>query len=362
MLGNELDLAIGPFTITSKRENVIDFTVPFMQDGGAILTKRSQPGPDILTVFKPLPLAMWLSVGGALIVTGTALYVITSAAAARRRHFGKEDGDKTWWSFGDSVFIVYGSLVEQGASRHPESSAGRLVLGCWWLFTILIVSIYTASLAAQLTVTVHERTVDTLQDLVSSSLTPLTLSGTTWQSSFQNDSSEMYRAIGARMTTVLDENEVADLVMNNDLAYIMDVSALDFLQMQDCKHLHRSEHIFAVNGLGLAVPQGAKYKNLINNVILKLQESGVINIWKRRWWQASSTDCDGQDSVKGKRTVAEGSRPLELVSIGGILILYGAVIVFAFFCFLLQKVCECGRVRAWKERIMDKCGVARYHF
>ena len=58
------------------------------------------------------------------------------------------------------------------------------MLGCWWLFTILIVSIYTASLAALLTVRVQGQNVDSIQDLAASSLTPLTLQGTSWWTLF----------------------------------------------------------------------------------------------------------------------------------------------------------------------------------
>ena len=108
----ELDIAIGPFTITSLREEVIDFTVPFMQDGGGILTKGGDPGPDPLTVFYPLPVAMWLSLGGAVIVTGAVLYVI--ALSVRRRSLDRDTPEDSPWTFWESVFIVYGSLVEQG--------------------------------------------------------------------------------------------------------------------------------------------------------------------------------------------------------------------------------------------------------
>ena len=64
------------------------------------------------------------------------------------------------------------------------------MLGCWWLFTILIVSIYTASLAALLTVRVQGQNVDSIQDLAASSLTPLTLQGTSWYTAIRVSSRE----------------------------------------------------------------------------------------------------------------------------------------------------------------------------
>lgn len=64
------------------------------------------------------------------------------------------------------------------------SFSGRLVLGCWWMCTILIVSIYTASLAALLTVRVQGKMVDSVDDLANSELTPIILDGTSWHTVF----------------------------------------------------------------------------------------------------------------------------------------------------------------------------------
>jgi hypothetical protein len=50
--------------------------------------------------------------------------------------------------------------------------------------TILIVSIYTASLAALLTVRVQGKMVDSVDDLANSELTPIILDGTSWHTVF----------------------------------------------------------------------------------------------------------------------------------------------------------------------------------
>ena len=69
------------------------------------------------------------------------------------------------------------------------------MLGCWWLFTILIVSIYTASLAALLTVRVQGPAIDSIQDLAASSLHPITITGTNWWTLFMvSDSAALYSA------------------------------------------------------------------------------------------------------------------------------------------------------------------------
>ena len=68
------------------------------------------------------------------------------------------------------------------------------------------------------------------------------------------------------METIPDESGAVDVVKKGEVAYIMDVSAVDFMYRRDCQHLHMAKNVFSVNGLGLALPQGAEYKGTINSV------------------------------------------------------------------------------------------------
>ena len=47
--------------------------------------------------------------------------------------------------------------------------SGRVVVASWWLFVVLVVSCYTANLAAFLTVTSIGTTINTLEELMAQS-------------------------------------------------------------------------------------------------------------------------------------------------------------------------------------------------
>nr|KAG5714837.1 hypothetical protein BaRGS_000325 [Batillaria attramentaria] len=329
MLKGELDMAIGPFTITPGRKSVIDFTVPFMEDGGGILTKGGDPLPDMMNVFRPFPVGVWLVTGAAVIVTGLILFCITKAGTLSFFRAASEgEGDRPW-TLRECLLVIFGSLVSQGAPRHPKSSAGRLVLGCWWLFTILIVSIYTATLAAMLTVTVKTDTIDSIDDLARSSLDPVTITGSNWHTMFLTAESGVYKEIGQRMARGPEakvNDDVLPLVREGRAAFLLDVNQILYLYSEDCRNLHMAKTTFNNNGLGFALPRHAHYRDAMNNV---LQEGGFTEIWRQRWWP-TPTDC----GPKGP-SVSE-ARQLDVVSIGGILIMYGVVIGLAVFCLLLQ--------------------------
>ena len=50
-----------------------------------------------------------------------------------------------------------------------RSVSGRVVVASWWLFVVLVVSCYTANLAAFLTVTSIGTTINTLEELMAQS-------------------------------------------------------------------------------------------------------------------------------------------------------------------------------------------------
>jgi ionotropic glutamate receptor len=55
MIRNEADIAISPLTINAQREQVVDFTVPFMPAGISIMIKQSNvKNKDLLSFMTPL--------------------------------------------------------------------------------------------------------------------------------------------------------------------------------------------------------------------------------------------------------------------------------------------------------------------
>ncbi|PVD37578.1 hypothetical protein C0Q70_00174 [Pomacea canaliculata] len=327
LLHDELDLAIGPLTITSVRQSVIDFTVPYMEDGGAILTKGDKP-PDLLYQFRPFSPGVWLLLCAYIVMTGAVLFTICKVNSA----CGVSGGQHTAWSLQDCILLTFSSFVSQGFERYPTCTPARLVLGCWWVFSILIVSMYTATLAAMLTVTVGVGNIDSIDDLAESSLTPITLAGSSWETLFLTAKSGAVQNVGRRMVHspyVKTDADAVKYVMEGSAAYIEGQNIISYLYNKDCKHLHITKDTFISMGLGFAVPKNANYREQMNTVLLELQESGLMNLWRSRWW-GLEFDCDNHDGS------VRSYRQLDFVSIGGVLILYLAVITLAIVCLFAQ--------------------------
>lgn len=56
------------------------------------------------------------------------------------------------FSIANSFWFVLGAFMQQGCDISPRSISGRIVGSVWWFFTLILISSYTANLAAFLTV------------------------------------------------------------------------------------------------------------------------------------------------------------------------------------------------------------------
>ena len=51
----------------------------------------------------------------------------------------------------NSLWFAAGSILQQGADNTPRSASGRMLAGAFWFFTLILISTYTANLAAYFT-------------------------------------------------------------------------------------------------------------------------------------------------------------------------------------------------------------------
>lgn len=81
---------------------------------------------------------------------------------------------------------IWNALLFAGDDPRPHSAPGRVMLSFWWIFTILVLSTYTANLAAYLTVTIVDSPINSLQELAAQDkIRPLLFTGSNLHTLFQ---------------------------------------------------------------------------------------------------------------------------------------------------------------------------------
>jgi len=171
-LFQKADLSVASLTINYLREQVVDFTKPFMNLGISILFKRPRrESPGLFSFLNPLAPAIWLYVVVAYVTVSVTLYVLGRFTPYEWHNIRPCVTDasgvqlENTFTLSNAFWFVVGTLMQQGSDINPRAVSTRVVGGTWWFFTLIIISSYTANLAAFLTVDRMVSPIESAEDL-----------------------------------------------------------------------------------------------------------------------------------------------------------------------------------------------------
>ena len=133
------DIIAADLTINKVREKTMDFSVPFMKLGNTILMQRPKEVSYIFSFLHPFSFSTWLLLLASYALTSSLLFITSRL-------------DCSSPSLPACLWLPLASLLGQSTDYLPSSTAPRLLITAWWLFILLLVSAYTANMAAFLTV------------------------------------------------------------------------------------------------------------------------------------------------------------------------------------------------------------------
>lgn len=143
-----IDMSINPLTLTSDRYRRMDFTNPFYIGNLTVATNATSRMRYLKTFmkdfFSPRVLLLILILGGMVIFFGFLVWLVER----KNHHFERSlQGllSSFWWSAVTMTTVGYGDKV-------PISGLGRFIAFLWMLCSIIIISIFTASITSGLTV------------------------------------------------------------------------------------------------------------------------------------------------------------------------------------------------------------------
>ncbi|CAB4057537.1 GRIN [Lepeophtheirus salmonis] len=240
LIEGNADMAMGAMTINFARETVIDFTKPFMNLGISILFKIPSGKPTRLFSFmNPLALEIWLYVLAAYILVSLTLFVMArfSPYEWNNPHPCETENDimENQFSISNSFWFITGTFLRQGSGLNPKAASTRIVGGIWWFFTLIIISSYTANLAAFLTVERMITPIENAEDLARQKIEYGTLSGGSTMTFFRDSKIEVYREMWkfmeSRNPSVFVDNYDTGInsVKNGGYAFLMESTMLDYV-------------------------------------------------------------------------------------------------------------------------------------
>ncbi|CAF97342.1 unnamed protein product [Tetraodon nigroviridis] len=342
------DVAVAPLTITLVREQVIDFTKPFMSLGISIMIKKpTKSKPGVFSFLDPLAYEIWMCIVFAYIGVSVVLFLVsrfspyewkaedsdeddtlpssTSRRAlpsselphsagfspAQNQNQQKEkDAPEHTNDFGifNSLWFSLGAFMQQGCDISPRSLSGRIVGGVWWFFTLIIISSYTANLAAFLTVERMVSPIESAEDLAKQTeIAYGTLDGGSTKEFFRRSKIAVFEKMWSYMrgadpsVFVKSTSEGVSRVRKSKgkYAYLLESTMNEYIeQRKPCDTMKVGSNLDS-KGYGVATPKGSPLRNPVNLAVLKLNEQGLLDKLKNRWWyDKGECGIGGGDSKK----------------------------------------------------------------
>ncbi|CAH1132879.1 unnamed protein product [Ceutorhynchus assimilis] len=241
------------------------------------------------------------------------------------------------FTLGNSFWFAIGSLMQQGSDLNPKATSTRIVGGIWWFFTLIIISSYTANLAAFLTVERMITPIESAHDLADQTeIAYGTLEGGSTMTFFRDSKigiyQKMWRFMESRKPPVFVKSyeEGITRVLQGNYAFLMESTMLDYAVQRDC-NLTQIGGLLDSKGYGIATSKGSPWRDKISLAILELQEKGVIQILYDKWWKNTGDVCTRDDKSKESKANALG-----VENIGGVFVVLLCGLALAILVAILE--------------------------
>ncbi|XP_046551871.1 glutamate receptor 2-like isoform X1 [Haliotis rubra] len=376
----EVDMAAAPLTVTSTRTEAVDFSIPIQNFGPVIVMKKPtsyQPslGDRLSRVFTPLDQSVWLLSILAYLAVSTIVYVICHCNPYEWRRMAK-DGEATVreaesFTCYNSFWFLLSAWAWQGYVRAPRSLGGRIVVMSWWVYIMMFVLTFTASLTNMLRMgptpeDVREFTrIRSLDDLTKQTDIEFGMlqHGSTYQY-FENAKVPNLIRIHEMVRENPDvlEKTISDGInrvrtsWRKDYAFIMESAMAKYYSKQEPCDLFFVGDFTTTSSYSFAYSKNWKHAKELDIAILLLRENGILRLIEEKWFAGK---CDGfminpsQDDVFNLPpyyTVDLGSfsGALILLLIG---VLLGAVVTIAEV--VIYRKVELPKTEARRELVAD---------
>lgn len=199
---NEANLGIAGLYITEDRIKSTDVSHIHSQDCASFISLTSTALPRYRAIMGPFHWTVWLTL---TLVYLLAIFPLAFSDKHTLKHLidrPEEMENMFWYVFG--TFTNAFSFMGKDSWSKTDKFATRLLIGFYWMFTIIVTACYTGSIIAFVTLPVYPSTVDTPQQLLSGRYTIGTLDKGGWGHWFENSSDPVTEKLLKRIDLVPD--------------------------------------------------------------------------------------------------------------------------------------------------------------
>ncbi|XP_066274575.1 glutamate receptor ionotropic, kainate 2-like isoform X1 [Branchiostoma lanceolatum] len=345
ILNENADFSVAPLSVSPDRQMVVDFTTPFMHSGVGMVTKAPELNQmGYFGFVKPFRTEVWLAIMVAFFVISAAISLVSRWRLRSKVGDPVNDNDDKF-TLQNSFWLALWSVMRKGGEPAPRSPPVRILVAFWWFFALIVITTYTANLTASLTVNRMSSSINSLEDLAAQTDIPYGLvRGGGYYKFFQSRATEpegiigsgtvfermWYAMISIREHGVRNYVEGMGRARNGSYVYMADDTTLayDVITDPECK-LMMVGVPFLHRGYGIPTKKGSPLAEALTLGILKMQETGTLDLLKTKWWPKNGCPLFGPDPE-----VKRGDIGLDVFA--GVFMVLGAGILLA----IIVAACE----------------------
>lgn len=277
MLFQNATLGMGAISITSQREEAIDFSLGILSTGVNILVTQPEEKFNIFQFLQPFSLELWMAIIGSSVGVSIIYYILD---------FRKRENRK--FTIKSTMWFSVGTLLMKGSDFSPKATSQRILTTGFLFFVLITVSTYTANMAAFLTKENLEEPIDSFQQLAERDDVKILTVADSATMNFLKTSPEgtVYHTIWERIEKgdglVTNATVGRYLVEKGDHAFIFDSMINSYSERKYCETKSVSSPIL-LQEHGIAMWPGAAFKSQLNIELLKLKEQGFILELRKKW-------------------------------------------------------------------------------
>ncbi|XP_066960393.1 probable glutamate receptor isoform X1 [Macrobrachium rosenbergii] len=339
----EVDMALGPFSITRVRLPFVDYSVPLFMDGSGIFLPRPTLERDLAGFAKPFAWQVWLGIMiflAASMTIGLAInYLVqrwglkpqSGVGQSHRRARGRQATFKAVW--------LIQLLLAEPVDVPPMVLTGKIFLGTWMLVAVILSSAYQGILTSLLAVPKVEIPVDSLQDLVDYGKIPWANEyGTSLHQMFGDSKSGVHKKINDGAFLVVASWDVRERIKKEKFAVLCDFYSMkkiisdDFSALGECNYYIAKQTIWYTN-FAFAFPKHSPIIPLFDKLITMMKEGGLINRY-RGMSIPNATHCMVRPGKEG----GTKSLVLSMDDLTGIFLLVVGGVTLGIFAIIIELI------------------------
>ncbi|XP_035734845.1 uncharacterized protein LOC118447232 [Vespa mandarinia] len=387
-LARKATFYIGDLYYTSYLLKFFELSIPYNTECLTFLTPESLTDNSWKLLILPFKLYTWIAVLFTLLLAGGIFHLFSLSYQkhiiiykdVKRKLININESDKIkelrikqakkglylFTEAQNSMLYTYSMLLLVSLPRLPNPWALRVLIGWWWIYSILVVVIYRASMTASLANPVATITIDTLNQLAKSSIS---VGGWSEESkefflqSLDSDSQE----IGNKFQLIKNEKESIEKVANGSFGYYENEFSLRFAHItkyvlekeqqenntqnnktSDVKHnLHIMKDCIINMPIALGMDKNSPLKPCVDLWIRRTIEVGLVNKWL-------------SDVIYPLRLTERQQEKVSEKALVNLHKLYGALVALTigYFFSLIVLLWE---ILHWKYIILNNPKYDKYH-